>query len=253
MVACHAALLARVAALGWGLPFFTGWSCEALLRADARAVRVCGLHPGLGGGVGLPRAFLWPSGLPSRLALQRPAVWELPRGATPPAARVTHRGLLDGPPEDYVESEINPYARRRVINRGGLFRSPLTFNTATTQWNKQQQCCATCGEQLVAPNNALDAYTSSCQAAVQNRCAKRTVASCRHALVEASKRHRRIPQGQDADAPTKRARTTPDLGPRRPDHRRGLGALQQCETANNHLKNTALFHVTAPLRAAHQK
>ena len=172
---------------------------------------------------GCPRAFCGRPACPLGWRCGRPAVWELPRGATPPAARVTHRGLLDGPPEDYVESEINPHARRRVINRGGLFRSPLAFNTATTQWNKQQQCCATCGEQLVAPNNALDAYTSSCQAAVQNRCAKRTVASCRHALVEASKRHRRIPQGQDADAPTKRARTTPPRRPRRLDHRRGLG------------------------------
>ena len=143
-----------------GLPLLPGWACAALLRADARAVLVGGLRPRLGGGVGLPSRVLWPS---ASARCGRQAVWELPRGATPPAARVTHRGLLDGPPEDYVESEINPHARRRVINRGGLFRSPLAFNTATTQWNKQQQCCATCGEQLVAPNNALDAYTSSCQ------------------------------------------------------------------------------------------
>ena len=69
-----------------GLPLLPGWACAALLRADARAVLVGGLLENLGGGVGLPRAFLWPSGLPSRLALQRPAVRELLSVATPRAA-----------------------------------------------------------------------------------------------------------------------------------------------------------------------
>ena len=86
---------------------FTGWACEALLRADARAVLVGGLRPRLGGGVGLPWRVLWPSGLRLSVSAAEAGRRELLSGATPPAARVTHRGLLEAPPEDCC-IEIKP-------------------------------------------------------------------------------------------------------------------------------------------------
>ena len=100
---------------------FTGWACAALLRADARALLVGGLGWNLGGGVGLPRAFLWPSGACLSSALRRPAR-ELLSVATPRGASVCDRRSAAWLSGGLVQFDMNPHdsvviASRRLFSR----------------------------------------------------------------------------------------------------------------------------------------
>ncbi len=132
-----------------------------------------------------------------------------------------------------------------LINRGGLFRRITAVACCVNKSVVSLPCCAS-DTQLVLQQQAPSLRTTSIQD--KGRVTPTQSREQRNTRYWISSSSATRAKQSDAHAPTKRARSPDTSRPRRPDHRRGLGALQQCETANNHLKNTALFHVTAPLR-----
>ena len=164
-----------------GLPLLPGWACAALLRALEGACRK--LWSPWAAAWGCPSRVSWASGLRlSRCALEAGRLGVAARRHARPPAVTTETSAC--PPR----RDVAPY---KPTSLGVVSLIAAAFFAA--RWHCwvsashavviSRSSAALRIEQLVAPNNALDAYTSSCQAAVQNRCAKRTVASCRHALV----------------------------------------------------------------------